>query len=543
MDSINIVLSIIILINLVLVVISSSGNRNKGDKGIQYSVYLLKMTTIVWWAGSLIFYRLANWENIDFISKNLYVAATLIGSSFYYFSLIFPDPEHGYIKDLFKVIVVNSTLIYLILFTPLVITGGEVSSTGENSLLFGPYYFLFVVYTLYYMGRGFYKFFIKYKKTTISARKSQLLYLFLGYTISSIVAYVTNLILPALHNYEYMWIGPTATIVMLFAITSAVTRHHLFNIKIIATEIFIFVLWVFTLLKISVFEQFEKNGVPITYNRAFTHVAFLTVSIIVGILLIKSVKKQAEQHEENLCLFNELADANRKLKEVDEIKSKFVSLARHQMASPLTAINAYSSLLNDKDIDLDKIGLKSLQGIIDRFVIIIRDFLSISQIENEEVKYSKDDFDVSQIINDILCEKQFSINHQNITVDFNFKIGENYIVRGDKEKFKNALENIIENSIFYSKDLKIDIYLSKIKEGEVQKIKIIINDEGIRSLPNISPVLLNKFSKDGDAMEGALSASSLGLYVSRLYIEAQGGSLKIKVGNDGKRCKFIVILS
>ncbi len=389
------------------------------------------------------------------------------------------------------------------------------------------------------MGTGFYKFFVKYRKATISSKKSQLLYLFLGYTISSFVAYFTNIILPATGNFEYMGIGPTATIVMLFAITSAVTRHHLFNIKIIATEIFVFVLWVFTLIKISAFEPLEPYEAASTFQHALIHVSFMIISILVGILLIKSIRKQVEQHEENLYLVQELAVANKQLKEVDEVKSKFVSLARHHMASPLTAINAYSSLLSDKDIDLDKVSLKSLQGIIDRFIVIVRDFLAISQIENEEVEYSKNIVELKQVINDVLCNKKDLLDQDNIEIDLQIDNREDFSILGDREKIITAISHIFENSIQYSKNSVITVNTSNI--GNL--LTMTIRDQGIRVLPELSPILLKKFSSGGDGFEATLMGNGLGVYIAKCIIEAHGGSLKIqKPVSTNFSCEFILTL-
>lgn len=535
MDNINILLSLVILINLMLVVVSYSGNKNNIDKGVPYSVYLLKITTIVWWTGSLIFFRIAHNDNVNFMSKNLYVSASLIASSFYYFSLIFPDFKKQYRKKLILAMLANGLLILLIIKTGIVIIGGEVKDTIENIILFGPGQFIFAVYVLYFMCTGFFNIYIKYKKEEDQYKKAQLLYLFIGYTLSSFVAYITNLILPAVNNFEYMWIGPTATVCMLVAITYAVTRHHLFNIKIITTDLFVFILWVFTLIKIAAFEQSET---VITFNQALIHISFLIASIIVGILLIKSVKKQAEQHEENKKLLNELNLANKQLQEVDDIKSKFVALARHQMASPLTAITAYASLLNDKDIDLDKIGLKSLQGIIERFIVIVKDFLAISQIENNELNYSNDEIDLAQIINNVLCERRFIIDHQNINIDLDINNKQNYNIKGDKIKLTTAIANILENSIQYSKNSSIRINLDK----EDLNIILTVRDTGIRDLPEISPLLLRKFSPEGNSFEATLMGNGLGVYVAKRFIEAHGGILKIKHNTLKNFCEFNMIL-
>jgi signal transduction histidine kinase len=508
-----------------LVTVSSSGGRN-GDRGVVYIFYLLNITTIVWWAGSVVFFRIANSENINFMVRSLYVSATLIASSFYYFSLIFPDFKQEYKGKLIKIIFINSILIFLILKTDTIIAGGVALESSDNKILFGPYSIIFIIYILYYFCSSFLRLLRKYfNYSKDNPKKFQVLYVFIGYTLSGVISFNTNLLLHSLGNFKYVWLGPASTILVALSITYAVTKHRLFNVKIITTEFFVFILWAFTLIKISAFENLGEFGVLIPLS-------FLLLSLTIGILLIKSVKKQAEQHEENKRLVLQLANANQQLKEVDDIKSKFVSLARHQMASPLTAINAYASLLNDKDVDLDKIGLKSLQGIIDRFIVIVKDFLAISQIENEEVKYSNDEVDLAQTLNDILCERKFIIDHHNINIEMD--IGdEEYKIKGDTAKLNTAIANILENSIQYSKDSTVLIKLEK----KNSKIVLTISDEGVRSLPEISSVLLKKFSPD--PFEATIMGNGLGVYVSKRFIEAHGGTFEIK--NDGG-CQFVILL-
>ncbi len=515
MDNINTFLSIIILINLMLVVSSSSGHR-RGDKGEVYYIYLLNITTIAWWVASTIFYRLSDSTTIDYFIKSMYAAATFITSSFYYFSFIFSANGKDYHIKLIHILLVNTLLNILLFMTPLIISGGEIGLATENVAHFGPLYAVYVAYILYYLSSSFIRLFIKYKKMKFGQTKSQIFYLFIGYTMAGLLAFVVDFIFPALGNFEYLWLGPVSAIFVAVTVTYAVARHNLFNVKVLTVEIFVFLLWVFSLIKIS----------------AIIHLQFLVLSLLIGILLIKSVKKQAEQHEENKRLVSELAAANFQLKEVDEIKSKFVSLARHQMASPLTAINAYASLLNDKDVDLDKIGLKSLQGIIDRFIVIVKDFLAISQIENEEIKYANDEFDLAQTLNDILCDRKFIIDHHNINIEMD--IGEDdYKIKGDNAKLNTAIANVIENSIQYSKNSTIIVKLEK----KNSKIILTISDEGVRSLPEISPVLLKKFSPD--PFEATIMGNGLGVYISKRFIEAHGGTFEIR--NDG-RCQFMLTL-
>ena len=528
MDNINVLLSTVILANLMLVVISSSSHRNRNEKGSVYFIYLFNIATIVWWIGSMMLNRIAKDGNIDLISKNLYASATLIASSFYYFSLIFPDFPKTNIRKLVVVSTINLGLILLVFLTPLIISGGAVAFESENTAFFGPLYPLYVLYILFFFCSSFLRLFIKHLKETDQTKKSQLLIICFGYTASGFTAFVTNLLLPFYGNFSYIWLGPTSTIFVALAVTLAVTRHHLFKIKTVTAETSVFLLWVISLWKVL---AFEHTSGQLKIEHATENVAFLIIWIIAGIILIKSVKKQAEHYDENINLVNKLDLANKELRENDLVKTKFISMSRHLMASPLTAMNSYASLLKEGDLGPEKISSTSFQNVIDRFILIVRDFLNISQIEEGKVTYKKEKVDLEAVLSELLSEMKFKIEYKNIkinlkseTVSQDHNSGKDFIIQSDLEKTKTAIANVLENSIQYSENSEIIIKLFR----EASLVTLCVADFGVRSLPQIAPELIKKFSEKENLEEANLVGNGVGLYVARRFIEAQGNKFSIK---------------
>lgn len=114
---------------------------------------------------------------------------------------------------------------------------------------------------------------------------------------------------------------------------------------------------------------------------------------------------------------------------------------------------------------------------------------------------------------------------------------EEYKIKGDRTRLNTSIANILENSIQYSKNSTIAVIFKK----EHLKTFLIIRDYGVRSLPEISPVLLKKFSTVGNPFEASIMGNGLGVYVAKRFIEAHGGTLKITKEND--ICEFMIIFN
>ncbi len=613
MDAINVTIGVFILINLMIVVVSFTSSNKKTDDELVYNLYLVNILTIVWWLSSMFFYRISSQNNILLNTKILYVSATTIASSFYYFSLIFIDNSKKYTKQIVPLVLLNTGLMFFTFFGDLIIKNARISYSNENIIVFGKYYFIYVLYILYYFNSSFIRLFIHYKKESEITKKGQIFYIFIGYTASGIVAFLSNLILPWFGIFNFNWLGQISTLFMILSITYAVKKYHLFNINILTAEVFVFTLWVFTIIKLTMFEPVTSNVMGIANNiniidSPLASIAFLIMVLVVGIMLIRSVKNETERNLENIALVAQLKKAKLKLEEVDEIKTRFVSLATHHIASPLTAIKAYTSMLKEEDSMIDTQALKSapedtnniikIEPMLDSLVAIIKDFLDISQIEAGEADYDFEEFDIHEAIDEAVeitqKEQSFLLHTNNINIKLNTIRPEMFgagiepatlKTLGDKTKTIKAVENILANSIKYSKDKDVAVEISlerseaipkttstkasradefsgsdstdkndKIESGS--KILIKISDFGIRSLPELSPQLLQKFgprkTKQGGenlsvdnkkTQEAKLMGRGLGVYVAKQIIEAQNGTLDIEYEEKTKMWHFYIRLN
>ncbi len=559
MDLINILLIVTVLINLMLVVTASIGSDKKDNKSFAYNVYLLNILTIVWWISSMFFYRISEQQNIIISTKVLYISATTIASSFYFFSLIFIDKHKINPKKILLCFVLNIILIFLTINGDSIIKDARVNTVSENLITFGNLYFIYFAYILYYFSTSFIVLFNEYINELDGLKKAHLLYIFIGYTSAGILSFLTNLFLPWMGVFYLNWVGQISTLLMVTSITYAIKKYSLFNIKILTAEIFVFTLWFSTIIKLSMFD----TSLEATPKNPVTSITFLVLVIIVGIMLLRSVKTVVEQNAENIALVKKLETAKNKLEEVDEIKNRFVSLATHHMASPLTAIKAYSSIIKeeaDPSSDTTKTNLNEIEPVLDSLVVIIKDFLDISQIESGELDYKFEKFNIVEAIEEVRFEvlKEHTGIIDTNKIKINIKHPDKHLAKqsakhsgldtgtciyGDKEKIKKAINNILANSIKYSKNSAVNIEVVTQYTNGVDEVLIKISDQGVRLLPELSPKLLQKFSQTNNKFEANLMGRGLGVYVAKKIIEAQCGTLNIGYKEDTGEWTFCIKLS
>ncbi len=529
MDWINTFLTLIILINLLLVVVASFGHKSEEERGLVYKVYLFNIATIIWWLASTILFRIANTAKIFLYTKNMYVSATFIASSFYYFSHIFPGYHHAHRAKLTRALCANIIVVALVLFSGAIVKGAVVGAhTGnaysENAAVFGPYFFIYALYILYYLGGSFMRLFQKYDREADIVTKAQLLYLFVGYSVSGLIAFVADLFLPLIGHFEYLWIGPAATVFVASLTTYAVKRYRLFSIKIIAMEFIVFALWAVAIIRISFY-----GGASM--ENPFIDALYLALIIFLGALLIVSLKKEAHQNEKNKELLTELQLANEKLKEVDDLRIKFLSLATHHMASPLTAMKFYASTIKE---DIPRGKDRGVIGrIADNFMAVVRDFLDMSKIEAGQTEYRKDPINITETFSRLIKNCREKYNNDKVQFVLETHAGP-ILALGDEEKLILAMNNIIENCVkYYSKDERTKVMCDEVKihvleygpDREEVNIKII--DCAPRLLPNVPDALLEKFSNTSNKDEANIIGNGIGVYVAKKLIEGQGGRFSI----------------
>lgn len=452
----------------------------------------------------------------------------------FHFFLIFPqnkiEKKWWMLFIIFPLVILTSILI----FTPYIFSkvlsfsGGHIINVAT-----GPFIALFGVLATGFVISGIIIMFKKYLRY-IGTERIQARLILNGSFLMFLLIIIFNFVLPIFfNNSDYVSIAAVFAIPFIILTGYSIIKYHLFNVKIIATELITFILWIFILTRTLIADSSQEkivNGI------------LFVIVVIFGLSLIKSVRQEVKQRERLEILTKELEVANEKLKGLDKLKTEFVSLASHQLRSPLTAIKGYTSMLLQGDYgEINPQAKDAVERILEsssNLTLVVEDLLNVSKIESGGMKYVMEKFDFGELIRDTVKDLSITAEKKGLKLIYNIPDDKKYFVNGDKEKLRQVLVNIIDNGMKYTKEGQIEVNLRL----EIDKVILSIKDTGVGISPDIIKTLFKKFSR-GDRAELNTSGSGLGLYLVREIIDAHKGRVWVESEGLGKGSTFFVELN
>lgn len=311
----------------------------------------------------------------------------------------------------------------------------------------------------------------------------------------------------------------------------SIVRFRAFNIKMVGAQLLVIALWglVGSLLLVV---KSDTSRIVAGLTLFFT-----TVS---GFFLVRSVKKEVKQREELELLTDRLEAANEKLKELDKAKSEFVSIASHQLRSPLTAIRGYASMLAEGSFgQLPVKAAESAKRIEDSAKLMamsIEDYLNVSRIESGNMKYNLSDFNLVDMTSKLCDDLRPEAMSRNLILLFRSNVSGKGIVNADVGKTNQIIHNLVNNSIKYTPKGSVSVFVRD--DVKTKRIYIDITDTGIGMSKETMDKLFGKFSRASNANSVNTSGTGLGLYVALKMAQQMGGKITCTSEGDGKGSTF-----
>jgi len=343
--------------------------------------------------------------------------------------------------------------------------------------------------------------------------------------------YLTDFIFNNYYDPEFY--GILAMNVFIGFLAFLIVRYKAFDIKLLGAQALV------VALVILIGSQFAFINNPT--NKILNGIT-LALSVVFGWFLIRSVKNEVRRKEELQLMSDKLARANDQLRKLDNAKSEFISIASHQLRTPLTAIKGFISLLLEGSYGAVETKIRDVLNKIylsnERLIQLVEDLLNISRIESGRMEYKFVLGDIVKLVNDL--QDTFMITAKNRGLSLTFAVPKEEIppVEMDQAKIREVASNLIDNSLKYTQ--KGGVTVSVTQNGSA--VRVIVSDTGIGIPKENLPYLFSKFSRGKDTSRLHAEGTGLGLYVGRNLVEMHHGKIWAESDGPNRGSRFIVEL-
>ncbi|MFW0862144.1 MAG: ATP-binding protein [Candidatus Komeilibacteria bacterium] len=250
------------------------------------------------------------------------------------------------------------------------------------------------------------------------------------------------------------------------------------------------------------------------------------------------LKKKVREATTDLQNTNKkLTYANDNLQQLDRAKSEFLSIASHQLRTPLSGIKGYLSMLMEGDFgrlpkDAQAV-IKDLFSNADRMSRLINTFLNISRIEANRLVIAKKQVDIIDLVKSTARDFDMTAKKKNLKYTYNLP-KKKIMVSADGDKIRDVVGNFIDNSIKYTQKGFVKVSI----ETSPKQVKIFVEDSGMGISKKDIDKLFEKFARGTDITKVDTNGSGLGLYIAKKIIEAHDGVTFVSSPGKNKGSKF-----
>lgn len=250
---------------------------------------------------------------------------------------------------------------------------------------------------------------------------------------------------------------------------------------------------------------------------------------------VREINTHLEQRIETAT--KELRRTNDKLRKIDETKDEFLSMASHQLRTPLTSIKGYISMLLDGDAgemsDQQKKLLKEAFSSSERMVRLIGDFLNVSRLQTGKFVIERKPTNLAELVQgEVDAIASLATTR---TIQLSYKGPRQFpTMQLDEDKIQQVVMNFIDNAIYYSRP-KSTIVVRLVKDEKFATLEV--HDHGIGVPKEALEKLFTKFFRAENARRQRPDGTGVGLYLAKRVIQGHGGELIVE-SVEGKGSVF-----
>ncbi len=262
------------------------------------------------------------------------------------------------------------------------------------------------------------------------------------------------------------------------------------------------------LVSMAVSLDLSDQLIDSTINRSY-FVLFITIFAVLLLVI------------NNSRLFG-YAFAVSKMKEVDKMKDDFISMASHELRSPLTAIKGYLDLADENKNPENEQHMKNIKISVERLDVLVEDVLEISKLEGNRIPFEITSFNPQAIIQKSVEGMRLQAEQKGLALEYSASVLPE--IKADKDRLEQILINLLSNAMKYTIKGKIEV-LTETKEKE---FLVTIADTGVGISAENMKNLFQKFYRIKNEETKSAIGTGLGLWITRELAKKMNGDISVE---------------
>ncbi len=242
-----------------------------------------------------------------------------------------------------------------------------------------------------------------------------------------------------------------------------------------------------------------------------------------GIILVSGapIKNKAGKIVAGVSSFLDITDK----KDLETRKDEFISMASHELKTPVTGLNLFSEILNREvkkgNYEITEHLVQKIKLQTRKLTEIVNDLLDMARIETGKMRFRNDKFDIFELLQDITDDMQYTTTKHKIIYSSKGSL----TIKADKYRIYQVITNLLTNAVKYSPP-KSSIYVKAEKKRDY--IRISVKDEGIGIEKDQQEKIFDKLYQVGNSKEKTFPGLGMGLYISKEIVVRHGGRMWVE---------------
>lgn len=287
--------------------------------------------------------------------------------------------------------------------------------------------------------------------------------------------------------------------------------------------------------------RIRKDGTRFWANVVITALHDDSGDLVGFAKVTRNLTTRKQQEDEVRRANTRLKQQQAELRELNDAKDEFVSLASHQLRTPATAVkmvlgSVLDGLYGPIDPDIRAVIAKAYTS-NERQIDIVNSLLKVAQVDSGKIVLKRNLLDLSAIAADVADEHRDAVAErgQSLTLDVPDEPAEVHV---DGQNFQMALSNLVDNASKYSPAGSGIVVSVRVTADEA---RVAVSDEGVGIAPEDLPQLFAKFQRFQNHISAKVPGTGLGLYWARRIIDMHGGSIQV-ASRAGQGTTFTLVL-